>query len=54
MKGLSDTAWAVVSLVCILLVALFAYLWATLESNLFALAIIIPGALFVYGVNRST
>ena len=54
MKGLSDAAWAAVAIISILLVVLLAYLWARLDSIVFAIALIVPGALFVYSVNRST
>ncbi len=52
MKGLSDTAWAVVAIICILLVPVLSYLWATLNSNIFAVAIFVAGGFFVYAVNR--
>ena len=53
MKGLSDTAWAVIAVISILLVMVFSYLWATLNSIAFAVAIFIVGAVFVIAVNMA-
>lgn len=54
MKGFSNTAWATISIICILLVIVLSYLWARLNSNLFAVAVLAAGAVFVIALNRSS